>query len=66
MVTVFVNERETLENALKRFSKKVQKEGITKKVKEKMYFVKPSQVKRDKASKAKRKLEKKQRGELRQ
>lgn len=61
MVIVYVHQKESLEDALKRFSKLVEKEGITAKVKENMFYTKPSKLKRDKITKAKRKLEKKRR-----
>ncbi|MBU1076668.1 MAG: 30S ribosomal protein S21 [Spirochaetes bacterium] len=64
MVTVYIRNKESLEDALKRFSKLVEKEGITTKVKENMFYTKPSKVRRDKVAKAKRKLEKKRRKEL--
>lgn len=63
MVTVYVNEKESLDDALRRFSKLVEKEGITTKVKENMYYVKPSKLRRDRINKAKRKMEKRKRRE---
>ena len=59
MVTVYVRERESLDEALKRFSRLVEKEGITAKVKENMFYTKPSKLKRDRMAKAKRKMDKK-------
>ena len=64
MVTVYVNSKESLDNAIKRFNKMVQKEGITTKVKENMFYTKPSKVKRDKTTKAKRKINKKRQREM--
>lgn len=64
MVTVYVHQKESLEDALKRFSKMVEKEGITTKVKENMFYTKPSKARRDKIAKAKRKQEKKRRKEM--
>lgn len=64
MVGVTVNDRESLDEALRRFSKLVEKEGITAKVKENMYYTKPSKLRRDKIAKAKRKQEKKSRKEF--
>lgn len=64
MVTVYIKERESLEEALRRFSKMVEKEGITAKVKDNMFYTKPSKLKRDRIAKAKRKQEKKRRREL--
>ncbi len=64
MVTVHIRERESLEEALRRFSKMVEKEGITAKVKENMFYIKPSKLRRDKITKAKRKQEKKLRREM--
>ncbi len=64
MVTVHIRDRESLEEALRRFSKMVEKEGITAKVKENMFYTKPSKLKRDKIAKAKRKQEKRRRREM--
>ncbi len=64
MVTVYVRERESIEDALRRFSKMVEKEGITAKVKENMFYTKPSKLKRDRIAKAKRKQEKRRRKEM--
>ncbi len=63
MVTVYVQERESLDEALKRFNKLVEKEGITTKIKEHMFYIKPSKLRRDRINKARRKLEKKRRKE---
>lgn len=63
MVKVFVRHNEPIEDAIRKFKKKVEKAGISKKVKEKMYYTKPSQKKREAIAKAKRKLAKKQRRE---
>ncbi len=64
MVTVYVRERESVEEALRRFNKMVEKEGITAKVKEHMFYIKPSKLRRDKIAKARRKMEKKRRKEM--
>lgn len=63
MVTVSVKSNESIDDALRRFNKMIEKEGITAKLKEKMYYVKPSKAKREKINKLKRKLEKKKRKE---
>ncbi|MBN1898046.1 MAG: 30S ribosomal protein S21 [Spirochaetes bacterium] len=65
MVRVNIRERETLDDALRRFNKLVEKEGITAKAKEHMFYIKPSKLKRDKENKARRKLEKKRRKDIR-
>jgi len=64
MVTVYVGENESLDEALRRFNKLVEREGITAKVKENMYNTKPSKIRREKLLKAKRKMEKKRRKEM--
>jgi len=64
MVTVYVGENESLDEALRRFNKLVEREGITAKVKENMYYTKPSKIRREKLLKAKRKMEKKRRKEM--
>ncbi|MBN1899385.1 MAG: 30S ribosomal protein S21 [Spirochaetes bacterium] len=61
MVKVVKRENESIDETVKRFSRKVQKEGITKIVREKMYYTKPSKRRREKMSKARRRLQKKQR-----
>ena len=55
---VIVGENESLESALKRFKRKVQKDGIIGDIKRKEEYVKPS-VKRKKKSEAARKKAKK-------
>jgi len=55
---VIVGENEGLENALKRFKRKVQKDGIIGDLRKKEEYVKPS-VKRKKKSEAARKKAKK-------
>ena len=56
---VIVGENEGLENALKRFKRKVQKDGIIGDIRRKEEYVKPS-VKRKKKSEAARKKLKKE------
>jgi small subunit ribosomal protein S21 len=63
MVTVYVNEKESIEEALRRFSKLVEKEGIIAKAKENMYYIKPSKLRRDELNRARRKMERKRRKE---
>lgn len=63
MVIVYVKENEHIEDAIRRFNKMIEKEGITAKVKENMYYVKPSKARREKMNKIRRKLEKKKRRE---
>lgn len=57
MVEVKVREGERLEDALRRFKKEVEKEGILKLAREKMYYKSPSVLKKEKMSQLKRKLE---------
>jgi small subunit ribosomal protein S21 len=63
LVIVYVKDNEHIDDALRRFNKMIEKEGITAKLKENMYYVKPSMAKREKMNKIKRKLEKKKRKE---
>jgi len=56
MVEVKIREGESLENALKRFKKEVEKEGILKLAREKMYYKPPSVIKKEKMAQIKRKL----------
>ncbi|MFQ6617590.1 MAG: 30S ribosomal protein S21 [Fidelibacterota bacterium] len=52
MVQVLVGKNEPLERALKRFKKKYEKAGILKDIKKNSYYIKPSQQRRMKRSKA--------------
>lgn len=56
MVEVTVRKDEPLERALRRFKKKYEKAGILKDIKRTAYFLKPSEERRIKRSKAKRRL----------
>ena len=56
-VEVFARRNEDIERLIKRFSKKVRREGIIEECKERMYYEKPSRKKRRK--KIKRSVEKK-------
>lgn len=55
MAYVYVNEEEPLEKAIRRFKRKVDKEGIIREYRKREYFVKPSTEKhlRNKARKRK-------------
>lgn len=64
MVEVKVREGEKLEDALKRFKKEVEKEGILKLAREKMYYKPPSVIKKEKMALLKRKLELKRKKSL--
>jgi small subunit ribosomal protein S21 len=57
MVEVKVREGERLEDALRRFKKEVEKEGILKLAREKMYYKSPSMIKKEKMAQIKRRLE---------
>ena len=57
MVEVKVREGEKLEDALKRFKKEVEKEGILKIAREKMFYKPPSVIKKERMAQLKRKLE---------
>ncbi len=57
MVEVKVREGESIESALKRFKKEVEKEGILKIAREKMYYKSPSVLKKEKNAYLKRKAE---------
>ena len=56
MVEVIVRRDEPLEKALRRFKKKYEKAGILKDVKRTAYFLKPSEERRIKRNKAKRRM----------
>jgi len=53
---VVVDEGESLENALKRFKRKVQQEAIIKEIKKHSVFFKPGERKRMKAAQARKRM----------
>jgi small subunit ribosomal protein S21 len=53
---VVVEEGESLENALKRFKRKVQQEAIIKEIKKHSVFFKPGERKRMKAAQARKRM----------
>jgi small subunit ribosomal protein S21 len=55
---VLVGENESLENALKRFKRKVQKDGIISDMKRKEEYVKPSVAKKIKSENARKRAKK--------
>ena len=56
MVEVIVREGEPLERALRRFKKKWERAGILREVRQKSYYVKPSDKKRAERKKAARRM----------
>ena len=58
MSQVLVGENESLENALKRFKRKVQKDGIIADIKKKEEYVKPSVKKKLKSQEARKRARK--------
>lgn len=56
MTTVRIKKDESLEKALRRFKKKVEKEGLVKQMKRQEHYEKPSQRKRRKMLKSKKRL----------
>lgn len=60
MAEVRLQEGETLENALRRFKRKVQQEDIIKEIKRHSYYLKPGEKKRVKAALARKRNRKKQ------
>jgi small subunit ribosomal protein S21 len=63
MAEVVIQEGETLENALRRFKRKVQQEDIIKEIKKHSFFLKPGERRRAKAALARKRARKKQRRE---
>lgn len=60
MATVYVRKGESIDVALKKFKKKVEKEGIMLEIKRREYYVAPSlkkRLKRERALKARQKAE---------
>ena len=58
MTQVIVGENEGLENALKRFKRKCQKDGIISDLRRKEEYVKPSVAKKEKSKAARKKARK--------
>jgi len=58
---IFIQDGESLENALRRFKRKVQQEDIIKEVKKHSFFLKPGEKKRIKQALARKRLRKKMR-----
>ncbi len=63
MAEVRVQEGESLENALRRFKRKVQQEDIIKEVKRHSYYLKPGEKRRTKQALARKRNRKKMRRE---
>ena len=63
MAEVVIQEGESLENALRRFKRKVQSEDIIKEIKKHSYYMKPGEKRRAKEALARKRLRKKQRRE---
>ena len=57
---VFSRRNETTEQLIKRFSRKVRKEGIIEEYKERMYYEKPSDERRRKKKRAKKQMKQEQ------
>ncbi|MBI2679492.1 MAG: 30S ribosomal protein S21 [Candidatus Solibacter usitatus] len=64
MAEVKLQEGETLENALRRFKRKVQQEDIIKEVKRHSFYLKPGEKKRAKQALARKRNRKKNRREV--
>jgi small subunit ribosomal protein S21 len=60
---VMIQEGESLENALRRFKRKVQQEDIIKEIKRHSYYLKPGEKRRAKAALSRKRLRKKLRRE---
>jgi small subunit ribosomal protein S21 len=56
---IFIDENESLEKGLKRFKRMREREGIVRAFKNKQYYVKPSDERREKKKKAIRRLQRK-------
>ena len=63
MAEVVIQEGESLENALRRFKRKVQSEDIIKEIKKHSYYMKPGEKRRAKEALSRKRLRKKQRRE---
>jgi small subunit ribosomal protein S21 len=63
VVEVVIQEGESLENALRRFKRKVQQEDIIKEIKKHSFYMKPGEKRRTKQALSRKRLRKKQRRE---
>ena len=63
MAEVVIQEGESLENALRRFERKVQQEDIIKEIKKHSYYMKPGEKRRTKQALSRKRLRKKMRRE---
>jgi small subunit ribosomal protein S21 len=63
MAEIRVNEGESIDNALRRFKRKVQTEDIIKEVKRHSYYLKPGEKRRLKSAMARKRARKKTRRE---
>jgi len=64
LAEVVIQEGESLENALRRFKRKVQQEDIIKEIKKHSYYLKPGEKRRTKQALARKRARKKQRREV--
>ena len=64
MAEVIIQEGESLENALRRFKRKVQQEDIIKEIKKHSYYLKPGEKRRTKQALARKRARKKLRREV--
>jgi len=63
LAEVTIQEGESLENALRRFKRKVQQEDIIKEIKKHSFYMKPGERRRAKEALSRKRLRKKQRRE---
>ena len=63
MAEVIIQENESLENALRRFKRKVQQEDIIKEIKKHSFYMKPGEKRRAMEALSRKRLRKKQRRE---
>jgi small subunit ribosomal protein S21 len=63
LAEVIIQESESLENALRRFKRKVQQEDIIKEIKKHSFYMKPGEKRRAKEALSRKRLRKKQRRE---
>ena len=59
MASIIIQDGESLENALKRFKRKVQEEDIIKEIKKHSYYMKPGEKRRAKEALARKRLRRK-------
>ena len=66
MATIDISENDNIEIAIRKFRKEVEKEAIVKEIKERQFFKKQSQVKREERDRLEKRIKRKEKKRKRQ